>query len=190
MNIGTHTSIPVSPSRSTARLCGGATAPAGVGANHADLLLVGILDERHAVTAEVTELLAGCTPRTADAVTRSTGEGPGRPTVALQIRTRAFVDENYPALVHVEWDHENGRCCRTHSTAMFGGNYAATSDSRLPRDRRPLRLSPSERPPHPRPHRNTECPGPAPPHGGVELHPDENARSTVGKSEISHQIRC
>ncbi|WP_068158083.1 hypothetical protein [Rhodococcus phenolicus] len=130
MNIGTHTSIPVSPSRSTARLCG-ATAPAGVGANHADLLLVGILDERHAVTAEVTELLAGCTPH-GGCRHALDGGGPGRPTVALQIRTRAFVDENYPALVHVEWDHENGRCCRTHSTAMFGGNYAATSDSRLP----------------------------------------------------------
>lgn len=130
MNIDAHQHFGLALDVYRAPLRGDCTS-GGVSAIHADLLLVGILDERRTVAVEVIELPAGCTPHGGRRHALD-GGGPGRPTVALQIRTRAFVDENYPALVPVEWDHENGCYRRTHSAAMFGGNYAATSDSRLP----------------------------------------------------------
>lgn len=103
----------------------------GVSATHADLLLVGILDERRTFTAGVDVLPTEYAPHGARRHFLG-DEGPTRPTVALQICARSFfVSENYAALVPVEWDHEANRYRRTHSWVMFGGNYAATSDSRL-----------------------------------------------------------
>ncbi|MFD6859140.1 hypothetical protein ACFWCF_17585 [Rhodococcus sp. NPDC060090] len=97
------------------------------------MLLVGILDERRTFTATADVLPAEYTPRTAPGATSSTEKARPAPTVALQIRARSFfANENYAALVPVEWDDETNCYRRTHSWVMFGGNYAATSNTRLP----------------------------------------------------------
>ncbi|MEE2061694.1 hypothetical protein [Rhodococcus artemisiae] len=61
----------------------------GVSATHGDLLLVGTLDECRTFATEVDVLPAEYAPHRARRHFLD-GEGPARPTVALQIRARSF----------------------------------------------------------------------------------------------------
>ena len=59
------------------------------------------------------------------------------PAVALEIRRHSFGTgaralATYGNFVPVHWDTTAERYVRTHSWTMFGGNFASTSDSRLP----------------------------------------------------------